>query len=72
MPMTEGNKSSTYETVQEHAQRGIPLHTVPVILTHGERSLQINCFLVKGSDTSNVKEDVVEEYYWGWMVGRKK
>ena len=34
-PMTEENKSSTYETVQEHAQRSIALRTVPVILKHG-------------------------------------
>ena len=44
-PMTEENKSSTYETVQEHAQRSIALRTVPVILKHGERRLQVNCFL---------------------------
>ena len=44
-PVTEENKSSTYETVQEHAQRSIALCTVPVILKHGERSLEVNCFL---------------------------
>ena len=70
--VTEKNKSSTCETVQELAQRSIALHTVPVVLKHGERSLQVNCFLDEGSDTSYVNEDVVEEYYWGWMVGRKK
>ena len=70
--VTEENKSSTSETVQELAQRSIALHTVPVILKHGERSLQVNCFLDEGSDTSYVNEDVVEEYYWSRMVGRKK
>ena len=60
-PVTEENKSSTYETVQEHAQRSIALRTVPVILKHGERRLQVNCFLDEGSDTSYVNEDVVEE-----------
>ena len=40
--VTEENKSSTYETVQEHAQRSIALRTVPVILKHWERSLQLN------------------------------
>ena len=44
-PVTEENKSTTYETVQEHAQRSIALCTVPVILKHGERSLEVNCFL---------------------------
>ena len=44
-PVTEENKSSTCETVQELAQRSIALHTVPVILKHGERSLEVNCFL---------------------------
>ena len=44
-PVTEENKSSTYETVKEHAQRSIALRTVPVILKHGERRLQVNCFL---------------------------
>ena len=70
--VTEENKSSTCETVQELAQRSIALHTVTVILKHGERSLQVNCFLDEGSDTSYVNEDVVEEYYWSRMVGRKK
>ena len=37
--VTEENKSSTYETVQEYAQRRIALHTVPVILKRGERHL---------------------------------
>ena len=70
--MTEENKSSTHETVQKRAQRSIALRTVPVILKHRERSLQVNCFLDKGSDSSHVSEDVGEEYYWGWMLGRKK
>ena len=60
-PLTEENKSSTYETVQEHAQRSIALRTVPFILKHGERCLQVNCFLDEGSDMSYVNEDVVEE-----------
>ena len=60
-PLTEENKSSTYETVQEHAQRSIALRTVPFILKHGERCLQVNCFLDEGSDVSYVNEDVVEE-----------
>ena len=38
-PLTEENKSSTYETEQEHAQRSIALRTVPVIQKHGERHL---------------------------------
>jgi len=54
-------KSSTYEALQEHAQRSIPLRTVPVILKHGERCLQVSCFLDEGSDASYVNEDVVEE-----------
>ena len=56
--------TSVDETVQEHAQRSIALPTVPVILTHGERRLQVNCFLDEGSDTSYVDEDVVEELGW--------
>ena len=44
-PVKEENKSSTYETVQEHAQRSIALRTVPVILKQWERRLQFNCFL---------------------------
>ena len=68
-PITEENKSSTYETVQEHAQRSIALRTVPVILKHGERRLQVNCFLDEGSDTSYVNEDVVEEL---GLYGRKE
>ena len=35
--LTEGNKSSTYETVQEHEQRSITLWTVPVTLKQGGR-----------------------------------
>ena len=60
-PLTEENKSSTYETVQEHAQRSIALCTVLVILKHGDRCLQVNCFSDKGSDLLYVNEDVVEE-----------
>ena len=60
-PLTEENKSSTYETVQEHTQRSIALHTVPFILKHGERCLQVNCFLDEGSDVLYVNKDVVEE-----------
>ena len=66
--MTEENKSSTYETVHEHAQ-SIALRTVPVILKHGERRLQVNFFLEEGSDTSYVNEDVVEEL---GLDGRKE
>ena len=49
---TEENKSSTYETVQEHAQRSIALHTVPVILKHGERRLHPiwKCDVFKGME----------------------
>ena len=32
--VTEENKSSMYETIQEHAQKIIALRTVPVILKH--------------------------------------
>ena len=60
-PLTEENKSSTYETVQEHAQRSVALCTVLVILKHGDRCLQVNCFSNKGSDLLYVNEDVVEE-----------
>ena len=60
-PLTEENKSSTYETVQKHAQRSIALCTVLIILKQGERCLQVNCFSDKGSDSLYVNEDVVEE-----------
>ena len=41
-PLTgENNCSNTYETVYEHAQRSIALRTVPNILKHGERPLQV-------------------------------
>ena len=56
-----GNESSTYETVKEHEQRRIALRTVPVILKHGAKRLQVNCLLDEGSDTTYVNEDVVEE-----------
>ena len=35
--------------------------TVPVILKHGAKRLQVNCFLDERSDTTYVNEDVVEE-----------
>ena len=54
-------KSSTYETLQEHAQRSIALRTVPVIFKHEDRRLQVNRFLDEGSGTSYVNEDVVED-----------
>ena len=56
-----GNESSTYETVKEHEQRRIALRTVPVILKHGAKRLQVNCFLDEGSDMTYFNEDVVEE-----------
>ena len=45
------------------------MRTVPIILKHGERRLQVNCFLDEGSDTSYVNEDVVEEL---GLYGRKE
>jgi len=45
------------------------LHTVPINLKHGERCLQVNCFLDEGSYTSYVNEDVVEEL---GLDGRKE
>jgi len=47
--------------VKEHEQRRIALCTVPVILKHGTKRLQVNCFLDEGSDTTYVNEDVVKE-----------
>lgn len=45
--------------------------TVPVIWSHGDRHLQVNCFLDEGSDTWYVmNEDVVEEELG--MEGRKE
>ena len=57
----DGNKSSTYET--------IALCTVPVILKHGAKQLQVDCFLDEGSDMTFVNEDVVEEL---GLEGRKE
>ena len=57
----DGNESSTHETVKKHEQRRIALRTVPVILKHGTKRLQVNCFLDEGSDTTYVNENVVEE-----------
>ena len=45
------------------------MHTVPVILKHGGRRLQVSCFLDEGSDASYVNEDVVEEL---GLDGRKE
>ena len=59
VPSKKANKSSTYETIQEHEQRKIALRIVPVILKHRDRRLQVNCFLEEGSDTSYVNKDVV-------------
>ena len=52
----------------EHEHRGIALRTVPVILKHGNRRLQVNCYLDEDSEDS-VNEDVVEEL---GMEGRKE
>ena len=65
----DGNKSSTNETVKEREQRRIALRTVPVILKHGAKRLQVNCFLDEGSDATYVNEDVVEEL---GLEGRKE
>ena len=48
------NKSSTYKTIKEHEQRRIAFCTVPVILKHGAKRLQVNCFLDEGSNTAYV------------------
>ena len=68
-PVSEENKSSAYETVQKHAQTSVALRTVQIVLKHGERRLQVNCFLDEGIDTSYVNEDVIEELGFG---GRKE
>ena len=69
--VTEKNKSSTCETVQELAQRSIALRTVPVVLKHGRDACKLIVSWTKAVIVSYVNEDVVEEYYWGRMVGRK-
>ena len=63
------NKSSTYETVKEREQRRIAPRNVPVILKHGAKPLQVNCFLDEGSDTTYVNKDVVVEL---GLQGRKE
>ena len=45
------------------------MHTVLVIMKHGERCLQVHCVLDEGSDTSSVNKDVVEEL---GLDGRKE
>ena len=39
------------------------VRTVPVILKHGAKQLQVDCFLDEGSDMTYVNEDVVEESF---------
>ena len=55
--------------MQEDEQRSIPWLTIPVILKHEDRRLQVNCVLDEGSDTLYVNEDVIEEL---GLDGRKE
>ena len=68
--VSEENKSSTYETEQEHAQRSIALRTVP-ILKHGDRRLQVNSFL---NELKAVIRRILMRMWWrnwSWMVLKK-
>ena len=67
--VTKENKPSTYERVQEDEQGSIALRTVPVILKHEDRRLQINCLLDEGSDTLYVNENVIQKL---GLDGRKE
>ena len=67
--VTKENKPSTYERVQEDEQGSIALRTVPVILKHEDRRLQINCLLDEGSDTLFVNENVIQKL---GLDGRKE
>ena len=52
--------NKTLNRIEKHEERIIALRTVPAILKHGKRRLQVNCFLDEGSDTTYVNEDVIE------------
>jgi len=57
----DGNKSTSYETIKEREQQRISLCTVRVMRKHEAKRFQVNCLLDEGSDTTYVKEDVVQE-----------
>ena len=59
------------ETEQERAQRSIALRTVPVILKHGDRRLQVNSFLNEVKVV--IRRKLMRMWWrnWGWMVRKK-
>lgn len=57
----ENTGLATPETVSEREMESIALRTVPVILKNGVNRLLVNCLMDEGSDTTYVKEDVVEQ-----------
>ena len=60
-----------YETEQERVQRSIALRTVPVILKHGDRRLQVNSFLNEVKVV--IRRKLMRMWWrnWGWMVRKK-
>ena len=69
--VSEENKSSTYETEQKHTQRSLALRTVPVILKHGDRRLQVNSFL--NELKAVIRRMLMRMWWrnWGWRVRKK-
>ena len=62
----EGNgansQSVTMETLgNQEREKEVALRTVPIILKNGNRRITVNCLLDKGSDTTYVNEDIVNE-----------
>ena len=62
---SEGNAAIclvTMETIgQQESQEEVALCTILIILKNGNWRLLVNCLLGKGSDTTYVNKDVVEE-----------
>ena len=62
----EGNgansQSVTMEMVgNQEREKEVALRTVPIILKNGNRRITMNCLLDKGSDTTYINEDIVNE-----------
>ena len=61
---TEGDgvkRATTMKTSTDQDTKKVALHTIPVILKNGSQKVRVNCLLDKGSDTTYINEDVVEE-----------
>ena len=55
------SEKKSYGIVDNQEGKWVALRTVPVILKNGKKRVLVNRFLDKGSDTTYINDDVIEQ-----------